>query len=76
MYEKLIKELQKNVGIIGAFGKVTYVSEYQNQISNLFNSARYTSQMISMRISALALYLKYLKDMKEILKLLSKFNDK
>jgi hypothetical protein len=76
MYEKLIKELQKNVGIIGAFGKVTYVSEYQNQISNLFNSARYTSQMISMRISALALYLKYLKDMKEMLKLLSKFNDK
>ncbi len=75
MYEKLIKELQKNVGIIGAFGKVTYVSEYQNQISNLFNSARYTSQMISMRISALALYLKYLKDMKEMLKLLSKFND-
>jgi hypothetical protein len=76
MYEKLIKALQKNMGVIGAFGKVTYVSQYQNQVTNLFNSARYTSQIISMRISALALYLKEMKDLKEMLKILTNFSSR
>ena len=77
MYDKLIIGLQKTGNnIMGAYGKVTYMSSYQNQMSNLFNAARYTSQTISMRISALALYLKQLKDIADIIELLKRFKKK
>ena len=77
LYSKLITGLQ-NTGsnIMGAYGKVNYMSAYSKQMSNLFNAARYTSQTISMRISALALYIKQLKDIKDVIVLLKKFKKK
>ena len=58
LYENLVQKLQKHTSVLGSYGDITLVSSYQQDMRNLFDSARYTSQVISMRISALGLYLK------------------
>lgn len=74
LYENLVQKLQKHTSVLGSYGDITLVSSYQQDMKNLFDSARYTSQVISMRISALGLYLKQLKDLKNMLDILAKFD--
>lgn len=74
LYEDLVAKLQKHTSVLGSYGDITLVSTYQRDMRNLFDAARYTSQVISMRVSALGLYLKQLKDLKNMLDILAKFD--
>lgn len=75
-YKKIVKELESLQRAFVAVGNVTYTSVYQKKINELFNASKYMTQTISLRLTAIALYIKQLKDLKEILVMLSAINAK
>lgn len=75
-YNQISAELQKMQQILGSFSNLTYTTVYQRRVTDLFNSARYMSQTISLRLTAIGLYIKALKEVCESIALLARINEK
>ena len=54
-----------------ALSNVSYSSVYQRRIVDLCNSARYMTQIVTLRLTALTLYTKEIKDIRDVLIALS-----
>ena len=67
IFSKVVIELGKQRRFIANFGDVTYTPVYQKKINDLFEASRYVSQTITLRLTALGLYIKEMKDVKEAL---------
>jgi len=65
IFNKVTIELGKQRRSIANFGDVTYTPVYQRKINDLFDSARFVSQTITLRLTTLGLYIKELKDVQE-----------
>jgi len=65
IFNKVVIELGKQRRSIANFGDVTYTPVYQRKINDLFDSARFVSQTITLRLTTLGLYIKELKDVNE-----------
>ena len=67
MYGKVAQELSSYSRKIGAVASVSYISVYQRKVANLFNSARYMTQIIGLRMTSLATYINSLREVQEII---------
>ena len=75
-YNKLVIELQKISIALGGYGNIAYSTIYQRRISDLFNASRYMSQVITLRLAALGIYIKELKDIRATITNLNIVNTK
>ena len=73
-YKKITLQLQKMQQAFVTVGNVTYISPYQKRINDLFASSRYMTQTVSLRLTCLGLYIKELKDIREIITMLAAVN--
>jgi hypothetical protein len=76
IFDKIIVQLAKQRQALIAFGEVTYSSVYQRKISELFDSARYVSQTISLRLATLGLFIKQVKDIRESIQNVNAINER
>jgi hypothetical protein len=74
-FDKLVMELNKLRTPMTGLAKVSFTSVYQRQIDELFLSARYASQAITLRLTALGLYLKQLKGMRDAVRNANAMNE-
>jgi hypothetical protein len=65
-YYDLVAEIDKMRAAWGAVSNVQYASVYQKQINNLFDSSKYMTQVIALRLTTLTMYESALKDLQEI----------
>lgn len=68
-YNDMYKQLQKLQTLFMSYGTVSYTSVYQRRVVDLCNAAKYMTQIINLRFTGLALYIKELKDIKDILEM-------
>ena len=73
-FDTITIQLGKQRQAMGAFGQIAYTSVYQRKIDELFNSARFVSQTITLRLTVLGLYLKELKNVRESVKNVNAIN--
>jgi hypothetical protein len=66
-FNKVVIELGKQRRSISNFGDMTYTPVYQRKINDLFEASRYVSQTITLRLTALGIYIRELKDVQEAL---------
>jgi hypothetical protein len=64
-FNKVVIELGKQRRSIANFGDVVYTPVYQKKINDLFEASRYVSQTITLRLTALGMYIREMKDVKE-----------
>ena len=64
-----LKDMQKSVLMIS---NITYDSTFNKKIIDLLNSARYMSDIVTLRLSGIGLYIKELKDIQGILTMIAK----
>lgn len=74
-YERITAELQRMQQALVSVGDVVYTSAYQKKVTDLFNAARYMTQTITLRITAIGLYIKELKDIQQSVDTLAMFGD-
>jgi hypothetical protein len=65
-YNDLVEEINKLRISYAAVSNVTYTSVYQRQINNLFESSKYMTQVVSLRLTTMTMYLQALRDLKDI----------
>lgn len=70
-YEKLVSALSAMQHSVVTISNITYDTVYGRKINELFVAARYMSDIITLRLSALGLYIKELKDISVLLKQLN-----
>lgn len=75
-YQQVSFKLQKLQQAFVTVGNVTYISPYQKRVADLFNASRYMTQTVSLRLTCLGLYIKELKDIKDIINMLAAVNTK
>ena len=75
-YERVISELQNYSKKLGAVGNMVYTTAYQRKVTNMYESARYMSQTVTVRMEALAEYIRTLDDIKEMIISLNSVNRK
>jgi hypothetical protein len=75
-YGKIANDLSQFTKKIGAFSSMSYVSAYQKKVSNLFDSARYVTQIIGLRMNALAAYIVNLRNVQEMIISINRINRK
>lgn len=75
-YGEVANELQKMQHAILAISNITYTSVYQRRVQDLLLAAKYMTQLVSLRLSALGVYIKELKDIRNIISMLAVLNDK
>jgi hypothetical protein len=65
IFDKIVVQLGKMRTSLIGYGEVTYSSVYQKKIAELFDSSRYVSQTISLRLATLGLFIRQLRDIRE-----------
>lgn len=75
-YGKVSEQLQKLQIQLNAISNVTYTTVYQRKVTNLFNSAKAMSQVITLRLTGLGMYIRELKSVEDIIETLALFNKK
>lgn len=73
-YEEVAAQLLSMQRAFNAFSNITYTSVYQRRVVDLCNSARYMTQVVSCRLSGLALYIKEMKDIRDLIVALVNIN--
>lgn len=73
-FNKVVIQLGKQRKSIANYGEVVYMPIYQKRINDLFDSARYVSQTITLRMATLSLYIKQLKEVRENISNLNSIN--
>lgn len=73
-YEEVAGQLLVMQRAFNAFSNITYTSVYQRRVIDLCNSARYMTQVVSCRLSGLALYIKEMKDIRDLIIALANIN--
>ncbi len=76
IYGRISNELSSYSKKVGSLSSMSYVSAYQKKVSNLFNSSRYVTQIISLRMSALSTYIANMRNIQEMLISVNKINRK
>ena len=76
IYGRIANDLSNYTKKIGSLSSMSYVSTYQKKVSNLFNSARYVTQIISLRMSALSTYIANLRNIQEMIISINRINRK
>ena len=76
MYGRIANDLSNYTRKIGAFSSMSYISTYQKKVTNLFDSARYVTQIISLRMNALAAYIANLRNVQEMIISINRINRK
>lgn len=66
-YDDVVLKLGKIRQSLLGIGSVAYTTILQHQISELFDSARFMSQTVTLRLTALGVYIKCLKDIREMI---------
>lgn len=66
-----LKKMQQNVM---ALGNVSYQSVYQRQFVDMFNASRYMTQIVTLRLSGIGIYIRELKDVETIIETLANLN--
>ena len=66
-YSKIAEELGKLRSAMQGVSSIAYTSIYQKRIDNLFMASRYMTQTVTLRLTTLGLYIKELRDIKELL---------
>jgi len=64
-FNRIVVELGKQRTSLINYGPIAYQSVYQRKVNDLFDSARFASQTITLRLGLLGVYIKQLKDVKE-----------
>ena len=75
-YERIVSELQGYSKKLGTISNMAYTTVYQKKVSNLYESARYMSQTVTLRMTALAAYIRQLDDIQQTLISLNRVNRK
>jgi hypothetical protein len=65
-YNDLVNEINSMRVAYGSVANVAYTSVYQRQINELFDSSKYMTQIVSLRLTTLTMYVQALRDLKEI----------
>ena len=73
-YERISAELLKMQKGFMAMSNVTYSTVYQRRIVDLCNAARCMTQVVTLRLTALGLYTKEMKDTKDLMIALARLN--
>lgn len=73
-YEKISDELFKMQKGFMAMSNVTYSTVYQRRVVDLCNAARCMTQVVTLRLTALGLYTKEMKDTKDLMIALARLN--
>lgn len=75
-YEKVIVKLEEAQRAVIGVSSIVFTSPYQRQVNDLISSTRFMSDIITLRLSGLGLYLKELQDTRDIIKMLTGINGK
>lgn len=73
-YEELTKRLSATQRSVMSLSNITYNTVYARRLNDLFVSARYMTDIVTLRLSGLALYIKELKDVRDVLTQLNGIN--
>lgn len=73
-YEALVKKLSDSQRAVMSISNITYNTVYARRLNDLFVAARYMSDIVTLRLSGLGLYIKELKDVRDILTQLNGLN--
>jgi hypothetical protein len=65
VFDKIVVQLGKQRQILLGVGQISYSSLQQKKIEELFNSARYVNQTISLRLATLGLFIRQIKEVRE-----------
>jgi hypothetical protein len=65
IFDKIVVQLGKQRQILLGVGQISYSSLAQKKVEELFNSARYVSQTISLRLATLGLFIRQIKEIRE-----------
>jgi hypothetical protein len=65
IFDKIVVQLGKQRQILLGVGQISYSSVVQKKVEELFNSARYVSQTISLRLATLGLFIRQIKEIRE-----------
>ena len=68
MFENLTKELEKKRSMLSSVKNFAVTSIAQRNLENLYDSSRYMTQVIQLRLNALTLYVSELDDTRAIIK--------
>lgn len=74
-YSAVADKLSKMQRAFMAFSNVSYTTVYQRRIVDLCNSARYMTQLVTLRLTGITLYLKEMKDIKDMIVAISNINN-
>lgn len=73
-YERIVGELQNYSKKLGAVSNMVYTTAYQRKVTNMYESARYMTQTVTLRMTALAAYIRQLDDIQQMLISLNSIN--
>ena len=73
-YEKFVNKLSETQRSVASISNVTFSTTYQKQISDILQSTRYMSDIVTLRLSALGLYIKELNDTRDLIHALARLN--
>ena len=73
-YERVVSELQNYSKKLGAISNMVYTTAYQRKVTNMYDSARYMTQIVTLRMTALAAYIRQLDDIQQMLISLNSIN--
>jgi len=65
VFDKIVVQLGKQRQILLGVGQISYSSLAQKKVEELFNSARYVNQTISLRLATLGLFIRQIKEIRE-----------
>lgn len=73
-YESVSNELIKLQRVFNAYSNLSYSSAYQKRIVDMCHAAKYMTQIITLRLTAIGMYIKEMKDIKDLLRALVNLN--
>lgn len=73
-YDVLVKKLSDSQRALVSISNITYSTAYSRRMNDLFVAARYMTDIVTLRLSALGLYIKELKDVRDVLVQLNGLN--
>jgi len=73
-YSKLIKELEKMQLAVTSLSPITYDSVTNRRMLDLLNSAKYMSDVVTVRLTGLGLYIRELKDIRGVISMMAAIN--
>ena len=75
-YGRVTDELYKYTKKLGAISSMVYTTPYQRKVTNMYNASRYVSQIIGMRMTCLAYYIKEMQNISDMITALNRINKK